>query len=247
MHTPEEHLSQMATRWTLIRESQAGDLSEGRLAQWQLLERYGGAVHRYLLGAVRDPEIAADLTQEFAVVFLQGSLKGADPQRGRFRDYVKGVLRNLVANHYRKAQRRQPVLTDTLPEPGVDDPPDAAMDQDFLSCWREDLLARTWQALQRFEADSGQPYHTVLRYRADHPEQRSDTMAEQLGARIGKSITPAGMRKALQRAREKFADLLLDHLAGSLDQPTPEDLEQELIDLELLEYCRPALDRARTR
>jgi RNA polymerase sigma-70 factor (ECF subfamily) len=248
MSDTDKHLSQMATRWTLVRQAQVdADLPEGKPAQWQLLERYGGAVHRYLLGAVRDPETACDLTQEFAVIFLQGNLKGADPQRGRFRDYVKGVLRNLVAGHFRKAQRRPRALPDSLPEPAVDDAPGDDMDRSFLTCWREELLARAWQALQQFESASGQPYHTVLRYRADHPDEHSDAMAERLGVLLGKSITPAGMRKALQRAREKFADLLLEDLAASLDRPSPADVEQELIDLELFEYCRPALERARTK
>src|SRR5262245_64935988 len=137
MSETERHLSQVATRWTLVRQAQSdAALPLGKPAQWQLLERYGGAVHRYLLGAVREPEAAYDLAQEFAVIFLQGNLKGADPQRGRFRDYVKGVLRNLVAGHFRKAQRRPAVLPDTLPEPGVEDAPDGEMDRAFLACWR---------------------------------------------------------------------------------------------------------------
>jgi RNA polymerase sigma factor (sigma-70 family) len=240
----DQHLSEMATRWTLIRtaEAQRG-LPEGKVAQWQLLERYGGAVHRYLLGAVREPDLAYDLSQEFAVRFLQGDLKGADPAKGRFRDFVKGVLRNLVAGHFRREQRRPLSLSPDHPEPGVDQPPNEEDERAFVACWREELLARAWKALERFEAESGQPYHAVLRYRADHPDERSDEMAQRLGEQLGKSITPAGVRKALQRAREKFADLLLEDLAGSLSNPTAEQIEQELIDLELYEYCRPALER----
>jgi hypothetical protein len=42
----------------------------------------------------------------------------------------------------------------------------------------------------------------------------------------------------LYRAREKFAELLLDEVAQSLDQPTREDLEQELVDLNMLRYVK---------
>ena len=52
-----------------------------------------------------------------------------------------------------------------------------------------------------------------------------------------------GVRQTLHRARERFADLLLDEVIQSLDHPDAERLEQELIDLALLEYCRPALER----
>ena len=62
---------------------------------------------------------------------------------------------------------------------------------------------------------------------------------------IGKAVTPEWVRKRLHVAREKFTDLLLDEVARSLEDPAAEDLEQELIDLGLHEYCRAALARRR--
>jgi hypothetical protein len=47
----------------------------------------------------------------------------------------------------------------------------------------------------------------------------------------------------LHRAREKFAVLLLDEVRNSLESQDPEQLEQELLELRLFEYCRPALAR----
>ena len=57
------------------------------------------------------------------------------------------------------------------------------------------------------------------------------------------------MRKqvVLQRAHAKFAELLLDQVAASLDEPTADDLEAELKALDLLKYCRSALERHRGR
>jgi hypothetical protein len=46
-------------------------------------------------------------------------------------------------------------------------------------------------------------------------------------------------------ARERFADLMLNEIVQGLSNPTVENLEEELIDLNLLEYCRPALERRR--
>ncbi len=69
-------------------------------------------------------------------------------------------------------------------------------------------------------------------------------MAEQLSGILGKPLTAAGVRKTLDRARDRFADLLLGEIAHSLADPTPDQLEEELIDLNLLEHCRPALERA---
>jgi hypothetical protein len=49
----------------------------------------------------------------------------------------------------------------------------------------------------------------------------------------------------IHRAREQFADLLLDEIMPSLERPTLDTLEEELIDLDLIEYCRGALDQRR--
>ena len=37
--------------------------------------------------------------------------------------------------------------------------------------------------------------------------------------------------------------LLLDEVTHSLERPAAEELEQELVELGLLDYCRPALER----
>src|SRR5215218_612751 len=95
--SPDRHLSQIITLWTLVRRAHQGPEGAAREAQRQMLDRYGGAVRRYLRGLLRDEDAAADVFQEFACEFLGGDLGGADPQRGRFRNFVKGVLFHLVA------------------------------------------------------------------------------------------------------------------------------------------------------
>ncbi len=56
------------------------------------------------------------------------------------------------------------------------------------------------------------------------------------------SVPFAVISQALHRA--KFADLLLEEVAASLEPPTRENVEEELRDLDLLPYCQPALKRA---
>src|SRR5262249_20722825 len=107
----------------------------------------------------------------------------------------------------------------------------------------EELLQRTWTALDDFEGRTGQPYHTLLRVRTERPMLSSEELARELGPQLGKAYTIDGVRKALQRARDKFADLLLEEVAQSLGEPGAEDLGQELRDLGLLSYCQAALQR----
>jgi RNA polymerase sigma-70 factor (ECF subfamily) len=117
------------------------------------------------------------------------------------------------------------------------------MERAFAENWRDELLARAWSRLAEWERETGQPYHAVLRFRADWPNTRSPELAAQLTVQLGKPLNAAGVRQLLHRAREKFAELLLDDVAQSLTSPSTEALADELNEIGLLAYCRPALDR----
>jgi RNA polymerase sigma factor (sigma-70 family) len=212
------------------------------LAQEKLLERYCGAIYRYLVSVLRDPHAADELAQEFALNFVKGNFKGVDPERGRFRDYVKTALFNLMRKHQRKRAKEPGTLDSHVAEPAVE-PDVAGDDAAFLKGWREELLARAWEALADFESQTGQLYHTMLHYKTRHPEESSAAMAEQLSARLGKKINAPAVRQTIHRAREKFADLLLDEVARSLAASDKEQLGQELAELGLLAYCQDALQK----
>jgi RNA polymerase sigma-70 factor (ECF subfamily) len=237
-----ERLSLIPTLWSLVYLAHHGSAEAASSAQRQLLDRYGDAVRRYLHKLLRDADAVDEVFQEFAVRLFHGRLRGADPQRGRFRNFVKGTLFHLIAD-YRKQRRRWP---ERLPGDGaalVAHLDDGDFERSFAESWCDELLARAWTALAEIEARTGRPYHAVLRFRADHPEMRSPELAEQLTARLGRAFTSAGVRQLLHRAREKFAALLLHEVAHSLANPTEDQLEEELAELGLLNYCRPALHR----
>ncbi len=242
---PDLHLSRIVTLWALVKEAHHGDRLAVRDAQRRLIDQYGSAVRRYLRGALKDPEAADEVFQEFAYRLLHGDLRGADPGRGRFRDFVKGVLFHLIAAYHRRKQTGPRQLVEGMPEPAVEPDPMDQADEEFLASWRQELLAKAWTALEQAERSSGRPLYTVLRFRADHPDLPSPRLAEELSARLGKPLSAAGVRQTLHRAREQFGSLLLDAVRESLEKGDPERVEEELIELGLLEYCRPALERKR--
>jgi RNA polymerase sigma-70 factor (ECF subfamily) len=233
-----DRLSTICTRWTLVFDAHRDQADEACRAQQALVLRYSGAIYRYLLGMLKDPHQAEDLAQDFAVRLVQGDFAAACPSRGRFRDFVKAALRNLVIDHWRR--RRPGQLPEDFGEPADRGP---TSDRAFLDRWREELLERAWEGLAAFETESGQPYYTLLRLKADRPELRSAQIALEVTGRLGRAVSETAVRKALQRARERFAELLLDEVARSIGSSSREDIEAELGELDLLTYCRPAVDR----
>ncbi len=244
MDSQDLHLSRITTEWNIVFQAHCGSPEQVTEAQTILMMRYAGAVHRYLLAAVRDPDTAADLGQEFAVRFLRGDFHGADPSRGRFRDFLKRCVRNLMIDHQRRqARSRSRPFADGDPEPADPDTGLPDLDVQFLASWRKELIVRTWAALARYQQETKRPYHDVLRLRTDQPDLHSPEMAVQLSAQLGVPLSAGWVRQALHRARDMFASLLIDEVTSSLKEATPETVEQELIDLGLIEYCRAALDK----
>ena len=105
-----QRLSRIATQWSLVFNAHQGQADAPRADLSKLLSRYSGAAYRYLLGAVRDPEVADELTQEFALRFVRGDFRRANPERGRFRDYLRTALINLVNDHHRQQQEKPRAL-----------------------------------------------------------------------------------------------------------------------------------------
>lgn len=238
-----DRLSVIVTRWTLLQQAHGEGQDHARIAQEELLNRYGGAIRRYLLGCTRNADQADELYQEFAVKFIQGGLRGADPEKGRFRHFLKGVLFHLLADQHQRQKKHPVAWNSKLPEPADSCASTPEAEAAFQEQWRAELLANAWTKLEQEEKQSGQPWFTILAYRRDHPEERSEAMAQGLSKLLGKPLNAAGVRQSLHRARERFADLLLDQVLHSLQVPSTELLHQELMDLKLYQYCEPALAR----
>jgi RNA polymerase sigma-70 factor (ECF subfamily) len=233
------NLSQIGTLWSVVFSAHQGSGTQVSQAQQLLMERYSGAVHRYLLGSLRDRHAADDLFQEFALRFIRGAFRNASPDRGRFRDFVKTSLYHLIVDYHNKKARspRQIGLEEVGAEPPTED---QDFDAEFRSSWRQEILCRTWEALAQ-QSQGNVPYYRILRLRSEQPDVPSQQLAELLTGELGRPVSADWVRQNLKRARERFEALLLDELANSLQETTRERLEEELVELNLLSYCQQAL------
>jgi RNA polymerase sigma-70 factor (ECF subfamily) len=233
------HLSQIATLWSVVCRAHAGSDAQQAGARSALIERYGGAVFRYLLTALKDRATAEDLSQEFALRFVRGDFKNADPEKGRFRNFVKSSLYYLVVKQRQKERKQaQPLTPDVEPIAPAEMP--ALEDQAFLQSWRDELLARAWQQLQAEQKPDGPPHYDALRLRAEQPSASAEELTRRLSEHVGRPLKSAHVRQLLHRARERFADLLIQEAAESLDPDAAWTVEDELIELGLWAYCKDA-------
>lgn len=243
MHRNESpsRLSRIETLWSVVQRAHGDDSDDQLPAQQELLDLYGSAIKRYLLAATRNEDVADELFQQFAVKFVNGEFKSADPDRGRFRSFVKTVLARMIALHYRKQKTRRERTWGEHAESAaeVDRPSD---DRTFIISWREDLLAQTWRRLADHESQTKVRYNTVLRMRVADPGLGGREFARNVSEALGKPMEPGAVRVMVHRAREKFANLLTMTVSESLGSRRRDIVESELIELGLIDYCREALD-----
>ena len=238
-------LREVSTIWTMVLCAHSGPVNSDEGSLQRFMDRYHVAVYRYFMTALRDAQAAEELFQEFSLRFVRGDFRRFDPRRGRFRDFIRVALMNLIRD-YRRRQFSRPM---DLGSDGAgiaegDGEIDESMPE-FDDAWRDELLAQCWKSLLLQQEQSGQPLHTVLKLRVDGEEPTGAELAAILNRQLQPEspFSEAGARKLLQRARDKFADLLIDEVSRSLDDPRLEEVESDLVALGLLPYCRRALDR----
>jgi RNA polymerase sigma-70 factor (ECF subfamily) len=232
MSGPDEHLSGQSTPWELLRQTRDVLPAVQQAARIALLERYGPLIRRYLGGAFRgraDQQEAVDeCLQRFGVRLCEGAFDAVNPQRGRFRDYLKSSLRNLVVDYFREHA--------TAPSADLSDVP-VPDDGEYDELHRLHLVQRALTALERQSTVLGQQCHVVLRLRMAQPDWSMEQLARAL-SRDGTSRTANWVKQQLFRGRERLCLLLRAEVASELQSAHPEEVEEELAALRLLEYCQ---------
>jgi DNA-directed RNA polymerase specialized sigma24 family protein len=165
---------------------------------------------------------------------MAGALQNASAGRGRFRDYLRAVLSNLVRDHHRKKRPPAGRLEEAEPE-AVDV---LVSEEEFTRLWRDELVRRALRALEGHEKETREVRYTVLKLAMDHPGMESEEMARRLTEQMGKAVGAAWVRKRVFLARQKLRDLLRKEVWQTLREPTDEAAEEELAEVGLLAYCR---------
>jgi RNA polymerase sigma-70 factor (ECF subfamily) len=200
---------------------------------------YGPAVRAYLFAILRDDHETDEALQDLLLQVTDRGLGEASPDRGRFRDYLRAVVRNAA----RKRLRRNAVRPTDDGELDRLQGADGGAERTWRDEWRGCLLEKAWRALERHQraAGGGNLFYTVLRLTADHPDADSRLLAARAAELSAQPLTPEAFRKQLSRARRRFAELIVAEVRQTLDGATSEEVRDELADLDLLVYLRDYL------
>lgn len=151
-------------------------LAGDRAALVEIHDRHYPAVHRFVSLQVADPDLAADLTSDVFVRFLE-AIDGPRPPQTTLQGWLFGVAKNVVRGHYRRVYRHPEVGLDDAAA-GNDEDPDGDLDMAVARDEERVALAEAMQALT-----DEQQQVLALRYGAGLPIlEAAETMGKTAGA-----------------------------------------------------------------
>src|SRR5215203_1803710 len=90
-----------ATQWSVVIHASKGSESQARAALESLCRQYWYPLYAFVRRQGRAHHEAEDCTQEFlARLLATGGVARARPERGRFRNFLLGALRNFLLKEW---------------------------------------------------------------------------------------------------------------------------------------------------
>jgi RNA polymerase sigma factor (sigma-70 family) len=216
-----------STAWSTVLGAQDRNAPDRNLRLESLVKRYWKPVCWYLLKRWScPPEDAADLTQEFFLRLAEGdALRGASPERGRFRTFLKLQLHDLVVDDLRRrrAQKRgggaAPLPLDAVLQLEW---PGQSPEEQFDRVWAADLLSGTLQDLKESLASEGKAAVFQAYWNCSVADPRMSY--EECAAALG--VTVEVVRHSVFNSRQAIRPMLLARVRESVERE--EDAEEEL-------------------
>ena len=224
-----EHLSDLST-WASVLLAARPDAAPAetkplKAARGKLFDYYAQPIQRYLHGLLREhpdrEHLVHDLFNEFALRFCEGKFKSVVNLTGRFRHYLKQVLRHLVTDIHR--ERPSLPLADGVDVP---DGQPGVFDAVFEPAWKQGVIDRCMARL-REEMPAGA---AVLAAALEHPELSYEELLPKLNEVVPAEVTdPIGwLRTQISRARKRFREFLVDDVKVGLSDHSAASVEAEL-------------------
>jgi RNA polymerase sigma-70 factor (ECF subfamily) len=231
----ESHESFPATRWSLVARAGGVSSPDAREALELLCRAYWFPIYAFVRRHGADAEAALDLTQTYFTRLLEKDLLlVADPQKGRFRSFLKTDCTYFLADQRdrERAQKRGGVRAmiriealdaeDRYLREMADE---LTPERQFDRTWALTLLDRVLDQLAVEYAGSGRG---ALFERLQGVLTRGSPLGRyaELAAQLG--MTEGAVQVAVHRLRRRYRAILREQIAATLDDPTDADVEDEI-------------------
>ncbi len=211
------------TTWGVLRRLDPG-APDYRVGVEALCQRYWAPIRHYARAAwATSDEDADDLAQEFFLWLLQGEvLRRYAVEKGSFRNFLKGLLRNFGRNHQRIATRKKRGGdSERLPleaaAPVAAPSSDDVFDREFVRA----LTARAMKTVQERLEGSGRTTQWRLFEEYDLASQGEPPSYRELAGRHG--VSESDVKNYLHRVRA----LLRDEIRVELRETVTDEAELE--------------------
>jgi RNA polymerase sigma-70 factor (ECF subfamily) len=199
----------------------------------KLARAYWSPIYAFFRHQGRSPHDSQDLCQEFFLRLIsKRSFSGADPKKGKFRNYLLASLKHFLADKWDQAHAQKRggqfqflSLDDTqnaerfyLQAMPSDDTPEKL----FNRRWGLALLEKALARLKAEYAARGHAQHFDLLkpfFTAEPASEGYDAIAEKLG------ITPSSVAVNVHRLRQRFRELVRAEVAETVTHPSEVDEE----------------------
>jgi RNA polymerase sigma factor (sigma-70 family) len=221
------------TSWNLVAAAGEGASHESEEALAQLCEAYWRPLYAYVRRAGHGVDESRDLTQEFFARLIEKHyLRTADRDRGRFRTYLLAALKHFLSNEWDRARAAKrgggsvpiPLDAETAEHLYQREPADLLTpERIFERRWALTLLDRAMARLRGEFASGGKSemFEGIRQFlTGDNEPGAYAQAAPALGTTAG------ALKVAVHRARRRFAGLVRDEVAATVDRT--EDIEDEI-------------------
>jgi RNA polymerase sigma-70 factor (ECF subfamily) len=221
------------THWSVVLAAGERNTPQSAAALEALCRTYWFPIYQYIRRWGYGPEDAQDLTQEFFVRLLrQNSIGRADRERGRFRSFLLGALKHLLADEKAKVEAKKRGGGQSLlswEQVGAEDrlraePMDQlSPDRVFDRRWAMTVLEQATQRLRaEYDAPDRKPVFEELKSHVTGDDAAPSYA--RAAARLG--LSESAVKSAIYRLRQRYHALVREEVAQTVTNP--QDLEDEI-------------------
>jgi RNA polymerase sigma-70 factor (ECF subfamily) len=231
---PPDHF--VTTHWSEVLAAQHPSRAEARAALESLCRTYWPPLHAFIRRTGRNENDARDLAQGFFEHFLaKNGVGAAQPERGRFRNFLLLRLKTFLSNERAKAgaqKRGGAAVILSLDDDSVEaryqlEPSETATPETIYErIWAQAVIAAARAALAADHERAGNSdlFAGLTQYLdGDEDKQPYVHVAGQL------HTTEDAIKQAVKRMRERFAALIRREIARTVDAHEVEDELRHLL------------------